>query len=56
MCAIGAVKVISLDWCFHTGKQLGGRCIANICNEDGNLIATKVTKGTSIMEFEPMLR
>ena len=41
-------EVLSVDWCVHTGVQLGGGRLANFCNEDNNLVRSQVTKTESI--------
>ena len=55
VCAVGASKVISLDWCHAGGKALGGKLLANLVNEDGTLMATATTRSEAIEELLPTL-
>lgn len=54
-CAVGAAEVISLDWTVQSGKTLGGKHLANVCNEDNNLVASRVTKSERIEEVSSFL-
>ena len=51
MCAVGARKVVAIDWCYQTGKLLGGKLLANFVNEDAVLMQSTVTKSESINEL-----
>ena len=46
MCSVGCEYVISLDFCAHTGKLLGGNWLCLATNEQNNLIGSLVTQTT----------
>ena len=56
MCAVGCEIACQLDWCKHTGEQLGGKWHAVLCNEDSDLVGSKVTEGCTLEELESWLR
>jgi hypothetical protein len=46
MCSVGCEYVISLDFCAHTGKLLGGNWLLLATNEKNSLIGSLVTSTT----------
>eukprot|EP00966_Prymnesium_polylepis_P332460 7387960-Prymnesium_polylepis.1 len=55
MCAGGCEIAAQLDWCAHTGKVLGGKWQALLCNEASNLVGSKVTMTTKLSEIAEWL-
>ena len=55
MCAVATTEVLAIDWCNHTGKSLGGKCLANVVNEHAVLVRSRVTGSESIEELKPTL-
>ena len=53
---LGCQIACQLDWCNHTGKVLGGKWQALLCNEDSNLVGAKVTQTTTLKEIADWLR
>lgn len=56
MCAVGCQIAAQIDWCAHTGKVLGGKWNALCCNEDSDLVGSKVTQTTTLKEIADWLR
>ena len=47
--------VVSLDWCYASGKALGGGLLCNFTNEDNVLIASVRTKTERMEELIPTM-
>ena len=56
MCAVGCQIAAQLDWCAHTGKVLGGKWQALLCNEDSMLAGSKVTQTTKLSEIAEWIK
>jgi hypothetical protein len=54
MSNVGAKRVVALDWCYETGKLLGGGLVANLVNEASVQMASRRTKSEKIEELIPM--
>lgn len=55
MCSVGCEIACTIDWCAHSGKELGAKWQAIMCNEDSSLVASLTTKTTSLNELRQWL-